>query len=291
MLGKTIWTRPGHVCKQVRFSASELPICQAPVRLTVVRVDSHPQLHHCFEVPLCMDFDAHHIHRYKECNTHAAGLNFILEHHQHVVLAGKLYQGLEANFPSRSAQGYAAHPMGLRAALQLYMWAIVQAHSDFTKHLSGRKEADLTKAVDSNLGFISRDWHSDPGTSNPNCNITRYSNGVAHDGKRCDHVIPKRRLPTVHQAIITLHVDTLIGEAKWKPAGTGLKADEITQKHAEIGHVGLGFARCLVWWCARFPSATKMAWRHTEFELTFHTAQDCHDCKQWLNSLGLMLQL
>ena len=99
----------------------------------------------------------------------------------------------------------------------------------------------------------------------------------------------------MHQGRRTSPVDTLIGEAKWKPAGrglgTGLKSKEIAQKGAEVEHVKLGLAKCLVWWCARYPSATKLAWRHTEFEMCFHTAQDCYDCKQWLESLGLMLQL
>ena len=191
------------------------------------------------------------------------------------------------------AEGPAAEPMDLCTALQLYMWAIANAHSKFTKHRPRCVETDLIKEVDRSLCRYTNDWHSDPGSNNHNCNITQYCHGLALDGfNLCDHVIPKRRMPTVNQGTCTWPVDTMIGEAKWRPAGRGgLKLADVNQKSAEVEHVRLGFAKCLVWWCARFPSATDLAWSHTEFELSFQKAQDCRDCKQWLQSLGLMLQL
>lgn len=218
-----------------------------------------------------------------------AGLDFVLDRHQHAALATKLSQNLQPMFPD-AASGPTTGPADLKTALQLYLWAVASSHSEYTRHRPECTESELMNAVNKRLYRYTADWHSDV-NNNPNCIIPQYQNGVAADKVyRCDHVIPKRSMPTVKDGTISQPVDTLIGEIKWRTHGR-LTAHDNSQKTAEVEHVKSGFAKCLVWWRAQYMSPANLAWEYTKVELQFHDTEDCADCKQWLSLLGLLLQL
>ena len=223
--------------------------------------------------------------------TCCAGLAFQLDHHQHAEFADKILQILGLTFSYPVAQASEADPSDLHTAVWLYMWAVATSHAQFSTHRSKTTEACLIQEIDDRLcGQKLFDFHSDPGPRcNHNCSILTYHNGVADKIYRCDHVFPKRRKPTVERDRCTMPVDTLIGEGKWWKCGTKSGVDDTSQKHAETEHVRSGYAKCLIWWCARYASLANMTWLHTKFEVTFSNAQDCFDCKQRLSSLGLTL--
>ena len=210
-----------------------------------------------------------------------AGLAFLLDHNQHAEFADRVLQTL---VPTLS------YPSDLHTALWLYLWAVAGSHAEFSTHRSKTTEGSLIREIDKRLHGKTYDFHSDPGPGcNLNCNILEYHKGVADNVYRCDHVFPKRRKPIVEQGRCRVPVDTLIGEAKWWKCDTKSGLPMTSQKLAEIEHVRSGFAKCLVWWCACYPSPANLTWKYTKFEVTFVDGQDCHECKQRLSSLGLVL--
>lgn len=243
-----------------------------------------PQCPTCpMETSTCMQ----HEQRVPPC---CAGLAFQLDDHQHAQFADKILQIVAPTFPHPVAHGSGADPSDLHTTLLLYLWAVADSQAEFRTHRSKTKETCLIKEVDKRLHRNTYDFHSDPGPGcNQNCNIHQYHNGLADNVYRCDHVFPKRRKPKVEQGMCTVPGDTLIGEAKWWKTDTKLGSPETRQKVAEVEHVRSGFAKCLVWWCARYPSNANLTWKYTHFEVTFLNAQDCNDCKLRLSSLGLLL--